>query len=261
MTTPSKIEAKGSSGGRKDQHPESKDKQRSRKYEDELPQSVEEAGALLGAAITRYAIPASLIPPPKGLHSGFATYGSSNQNKQGGQSSGGSSITGGYGSVPSSELFHRLAQLRSLLRSASTDVPLVAAPSLLAGVLMKLLAMSSQLAVGGSGSNSGATSSSSLSSSSSMSSAVDLNQKRTGIPPLLSTPVRFVPFSLSLYVLVIFHFTRHSNRESFRCSNSFIRCSMFRSDGFGSSVSFFATVLVMDYRAMQGSICLVSFGI
>ena len=191
MTTSSKTQAKGSSGETKGQHPKSKDQHQSRKYEDELPQSVEEAGALLGAAITRYAIPASLTAPPKGLHSGFATYGSSNPNKQGGQSSGSSSIISGYGSVPSSELFHRLAQLRSLLRSAPTDVPLVAAPSLLAGVLMKLLAMSSQLAMGGSGSASGVASSSSLSSSSSMSSAVDLNQKRTGIPPMLSTPVRF----------------------------------------------------------------------
>jgi hypothetical protein len=172
-------------------------------YEDEMPQSVEEAGALLGAALLRYTVPVSLTPPPKGMHSGFATFGrisSTDQRESKNNGSGGTISRRCFGSVPSSELFHRLAQLRSLLRSAPTDEPLVAAPSLLAGVLMKLLAISSQMAVGGGGSGSGGTGlgggvTSSLSSSlSSTPSTVDISQKRTAVPPMLSTPVRCFEF-------------------------------------------------------------------
>lgn len=90
----------------------------------DTPESVEEAGALLGAAITKCNV-SSLpsIKPPKGMHSSFAT----------------------MSPVPSSELFCRLYQLRELLRQAPRNEPLIAAPSLLA-VLMKLLGVSSSLA-------------------------------------------------------------------------------------------------------------------
>jgi hypothetical protein len=171
---------------------------RNRGYEDDLPQSVEEAGALLGAAITRYAVPVGLATPPKGLHSGFATYAAASTTSGGSSSSSATSAAAtttaaAAANVPSLELFQRLAQLRSLLRSAPTTTPLVAAPSLLAGVLMKLLAMSSQLAVGqvtGGGIGVGGSSSSGVGSSSSSTTAVDITQKRSGIPPMLSTPVR-----------------------------------------------------------------------
>jgi len=92
--------------------------------EHETPKSVEEAGALLGAAITKCnAACFPSIKPPKGMHSSFAT----------------------MSPVPSSELFTRLYQLRALLRTSSKSSPLVAAPSLLA-VLMKILGVSSSLA-------------------------------------------------------------------------------------------------------------------
>ena len=60
-----------------------------------------------------------------------------------------------------------LHALRALLRSAPESIPLVAAPSLLAGVLMKLLGVSSSIA----------------------SAPVDPN-RRTATPPMLSTPLR-----------------------------------------------------------------------
>ena len=113
---------------------------------DDVPQSIEEAGALLGAVITRYGTGTyRMIAPPKGIHSSFAT----------------------VSPVPSSELLFRLHSLRALLRSAPQDIPLVAAPSLLAGVLMKLLGISSNLA----------------------STPADPN-KRVDTPPMLSTPLR-----------------------------------------------------------------------
>ena len=91
---------------------------------DDVPQSVEEAGALLGAAITRCGVTShATTQPPKGMHSSFAT----------------------VSPVPSSGLFMRLHSLRALLRSAPANEPLVAAPSLLA-VLMKLLGVSNSLA-------------------------------------------------------------------------------------------------------------------
>lgn len=90
----------------------------------DTPESVEEAGALLGAAITKCNVSSHpSIKPPKGMHSSFAT----------------------MSPVPSSELFCRLYQLRELLRQAPRHEPLIAAPSLLA-VLMKLLGVSSSLA-------------------------------------------------------------------------------------------------------------------
>jgi hypothetical protein len=115
---------------------------------DDTPQSIEEAGALLGAAITTYSSPGShtTINPPKGTHSSFAT----------------------ISPVPSSELMLLLHSLRSLLRSAPTDTPLVAAPSLLEGVLLKLLSISSTLA----------------------STPVVDPSRRVGTPPMLSTPLR-----------------------------------------------------------------------
>ena len=115
---------------------------------EEMPQSVEEAGALLGAAITRYGSPGAfnLISPPKGTHSSFSA----------------------ISPVPSSELLICLHSLRALLRSAPKDTPLVAAPSLLAGVLMKLLGISNNLA---SSTNADPT-------------------RRTATPPMLSTPLR-----------------------------------------------------------------------
>lgn len=117
--------------------------------EEKPAESVEEAGALLGAAITRYGSVGafSTINPPKGTHSSFAI----------------------LAPVPSSELFIQLHSLRSLLRSAPQDTPLVAAPSLLAGVLMKLLGASSNLASSGGGGD---------------------PSRRTATPPMLSVPLR-----------------------------------------------------------------------
>ncbi|KAL3937599.1 MAG: hypothetical protein SGBAC_007324 [Bacillariaceae sp.] len=115
------------------------------------PESVEEAGALLGATITVYGVADSykLNKAPQGTHSSFST----------------------ISPVPSSELFVRLHTLRSLLRSAPTDTPLVAAPSLLAGVLMKLLGVSNKLA---------------------NVPPNPKNKRRVAIPPMLSTPIRKV---------------------------------------------------------------------
>ncbi|CAB9529633.1 expressed unknown protein (Partial), partial [Seminavis robusta] len=90
---------------------------------DERPESVEEAGAMLGAAITLCGTGTTTVnAPPKGMHSSFGTV-----------------------SVPSSDLLVRLYYLRALLRASPPQEPLVAAPSLLA-VLMKLLGTSTQLA-------------------------------------------------------------------------------------------------------------------
>lgn len=116
---------------------------------DDRPDSVEEAGALLGAAITRCGSGSTdVINPPKGMHSSFAT----------------------VAAVPSSQLLIRLYYLRSFLRSAPQNEPLVAAPSLLA-VLMKLLSMSNELAA----KNAART--------------TDINH-RDEIPPMMSTPLR-----------------------------------------------------------------------
>ncbi|KAG7357447.1 heat repeat-containing protein [Nitzschia inconspicua] len=121
--------------------------------QDEMPQSVEEAGALLGATVIGYGSSSfSTTNPPKGIHSSFAT----------------------VSPVPSSELLHRLHALRSLLRSAPKDTPLVAAPSLLAGVLMKLLGISSSLAATMNSSGGGDPT------------------KRNDVPPMLSNPIRRV---------------------------------------------------------------------
>jgi len=118
--------------------------------EDAMPQSVEEAGALLGAVITRYGKESFVITnPPKGIHSSFAV----------------------ISPVPSSELLGLLHTLRSLLRSAPKDTPLVAAPSLLAGVLMKLLGISSSLAAKISGND-------------------DPSKPRVDVPPMLSNAIR-----------------------------------------------------------------------
>lgn len=106
-----------------------------------------EAGAFLGAAINRYGTAGATINPPKGTHSSFSV----------------------LHPTPSSDLMVCLHSLRSLLRSAPHDTPLVAAPSLLA-VLMKLLGVSSNLASGTSGPGD--------------------PTRRTAIPPMLSTPLR-----------------------------------------------------------------------
>ena len=113
----------------------------------ETPQSVEEAGALLGAAITKCnSANNPTIAPPKGMHSSF-----------------GISET-----IPSSELFTRLYQLRSILQStASRESPLLVAPSLMA-VLMKLLGVSSSLA------------------------PLHAVDARVTTPPLWSTPIRHI---------------------------------------------------------------------
>jgi hypothetical protein len=114
---------------------------------EKAPESVEEAGALLGATITFYGAGTyKTISPPKGTHSSFST----------------------ISPTPSSELFERLHTLRGFLRSASKDEPLVAAPSLIAGVLMKLLGVSNKLA---------------------SSTNVDPT-RRIATPPMLSTPLR-----------------------------------------------------------------------
>jgi len=117
---------------------------------DDRPQSVEEAGALLGAAITICGVGTTTEnAPPKGMHSSFAT----------------------AGALPSSELLMRLCYLRSLLRAAPQDEPLVAAPSLLA-VLMKLLGTSNELAAKNTAANTAA------------------GDQRPDVPPMLSTPLR-----------------------------------------------------------------------
>jgi hypothetical protein len=131
------------------------------KPEDEMPQSVEEAGALLGATVIGYGSSSYVTTnPPKGIHSSFAT----------------------VSPVPSSELLHRLHALKSLLRSAPKDTPLVAAPSLLAGVLMKLLGISSSLAANVNASGNDPT-------------------KRTDVPPMLSTPVSSFSFTTKAWNL------------------------------------------------------------
>jgi len=120
--------------------------------ENSKPQSVEEAGALLGAAITRYGNASfTTTDQPKGIHSSFAV----------------------ISPVPSSELLHLLHTLRHLLRNAPKNAPLVAAPSLLAGVLMKLLGTSSSLAAH-------------------ISSTDDPNRPRVDVPPMLNTAIRRV---------------------------------------------------------------------
>ena len=121
--------------------------------------SIVEAGAILGAAINHYGSAGTTINPPKGTHSSFSV----------------------LNPTPSSELMMCLHSLRSLLRSAPRDTPLVAAPSLLAGVLMKLLGISSNLASAGNN-HSSATGVGDPAGNS-------LN-RRTPIPPMLSTPLR-----------------------------------------------------------------------
>jgi hypothetical protein len=97
----------------------------------EFPLSVEEAGALLGATITRCGKETfPLITPPKGMHSSFAT----------------------TLPVPSSEILNRLYDLRALLRSTPPNEPVTAAPSLLA-VLMKVIGVSTSLAAAAAPSN------------------------------------------------------------------------------------------------------------
>ncbi|GAX24402.1 hypothetical protein FisN_4Lh537 [Fistulifera solaris] len=97
----------------------------------EFPLSVEEAGALLGATITRCGKETfPLITPPKGMHSSFAT----------------------TLPVPSSEILNRLYDLRALLRSTPSNEPVTAAPSLLA-VLMKVIGVSTSLAAAAAPSN------------------------------------------------------------------------------------------------------------
>jgi hypothetical protein len=83
----------------------------------DIPDSVEAAGALLGAAITKCTISSLMTAPPRGMPAAF----------------------GHHAAVSSAELLQRLYELRSFLHS--TKAPLLAAPSLLA-VLMKLLAIS-----------------------------------------------------------------------------------------------------------------------
>lgn len=96
--------------------------------DDDFPSSVEEAGALLGASITRLSVSKDATSthkaPPSGMHSSFTV----------------------RTEVPTTELFMRLYQLRTLLRlPPENNEPLVAAPSILA-VLMKLLTLSSSMA-------------------------------------------------------------------------------------------------------------------
>lgn len=162
-------------------HPPPSSSSSSSRHEDLQPQSVEEAGALLGAAITRYGTSTATTTPigaqqqqrmvsPKGLHSGFDL----------------------FPQVPSSQLLHSLYSLRSLLRSVPADeTPLVAAPSLLAGVLMKLLAMSSTLAVAHPPPSTTASSSNNSNhhNNTGNSSSSDSTRQRVDIPPMLSTPV------------------------------------------------------------------------
>ena len=135
------------------------------KIDDNLPESVEEAGALLGAAMTRYSSSSAtdVIAPPAGIPSAF-------------------SVTH---PIPGNELFTQLYSLRALLRTCPRNEPLVAAPSLLAGVLLKLLGISSSLAAAASAaSSSGGGSSSSRSGSSAQST------RQQAPPPLFSTGLR-----------------------------------------------------------------------
>ncbi|GKY98505.1 hypothetical protein MPSEU_000807600 [Mayamaea pseudoterrestris] len=91
---------------------------------DNLPESIEEAAALLGATITQMTGQPLILPrqlPPKGMHSAWST----------------------YSNLPSTELIMRLHTLRAFLRNSSS--PLVSARSIQA-LLMKLIGMSSALA-------------------------------------------------------------------------------------------------------------------
>lgn len=117
----------------------------------EIESDIIEAGALLGAVINSYGSPGKIISPPKGTHSSFSI----------------------QSPTPSSALMSSLYSLRGLLRSSTGEEPLMAAPSILQ-VLMKLLGVSSNLALGGSGTPN---------------TAVDPS-RRTAIPPMLSTPLR-----------------------------------------------------------------------
>jgi hypothetical protein len=178
---------------------------------DEIPQSVEEAGALLGATVIGYGSSSFVTTnPPKGIHSSFET----------------------VSPVPSSELLHRLHALRSLLRSAPKETPLVAAPSLLAGVLMKLLGMSSGLA-------------------GNMSSTGSDSVKPNDVPPMLSTPVRYVVLSVNMSWKLLFtsllHFVSYFLPQRF--------------EGFGCNVSCFVIVSVKDSRGTLESTCMALFEI
>eukprot|EP00977_Amphora_coffeiformis_P001138 scaffold236_cov245-Amphora_coffeaeformis.AAC.5 len=123
-------------------------------WSDDFPSSVEEAGALLGMAITKLSVNSASThkAPPTGMHSSFTV----------------------RTEVPTTELFMRLYQIRTLLQQPTDDnKPLVAAPSILA-VLMKLLTLSSSMAP----------------SYLHYNEALNTTQQRPETPPLLSEALR-----------------------------------------------------------------------
>lgn len=129
-----------------------------------FPQSVEEAGALLGATITTCGKGVRKPTlPPIGMHSSFTV----------------------YAHVPSSELMSRLYDLRALLRAS--DAALSSAPSILA-VLMKLIGVSTSLAAAATTSTTGLTSATTSTTGTSAGSAAPAISDQT--PPLLSNPLR-----------------------------------------------------------------------
>ena len=120
-------------------------KEEEEEKDDFFPSSVEEAGALLGMAITQLTLASSppmmaasstSLAPPAGMHSSFRV----------------------MRSISNTSLLTRLYELRALLRSSSSQEPMVAAPSLLA-VLIKLIGVSTSLAPAYLGSGSGGGSS------------------------------------------------------------------------------------------------------
>lgn len=167
----------------------------------EHPSSVEEAGALLGATITKCSgsgssggggvglsshpgMAAPTTPPPRGMHSAFGV------------------VT----PVPSAELVMRLYALRVWLQrslrqppGADQPQPLVAAPSILA-VLMKLLGVSTKLATHPPvpSSFSTATSSTVTSHATATITASSSSRSPSPLPPLTlsssAEPVVMVPF-------------------------------------------------------------------
>jgi hypothetical protein len=142
--------------------------------EEAFPGSVEEAGALLGATITRCgvvasgpskgAVPLPQTAPPAGMHSAFCTV-----TEQ---------------PLPSAELLDRLHALRALLRAeqekrSKDATPLAAAPGLVQ-VLKKLVGISMEQAAAAAA----------ASTAGSSTNPRHRPPRRQETPPLVSTPIR-----------------------------------------------------------------------
>ena len=152
------------------------------KEEEMFPSSVEEAGALLGMAITQLTMASSSsssasssLAPPAGMHSSFRV----------------------LRPVSNAQLLMRLYELRALLRSTQSEGPLVAAPSILA-VLIKLIGVSTNLAPAYlTGSVNPAAAASSLGNASALNASTPNDAAaaavpRPATPPMLSHAIRHV---------------------------------------------------------------------